>query len=282
MSQISSSTPSQLWDSVADDYEEHSYQGKAGAYPANSFRTDILLDFFRDQPKGKVLDAGCGTGHMTRKLLELGWDVTSVDFSQGMLDTAERKTVEVGLDGKFQLCSVFELKKLGQTFDHIMLNGVLPYITVEEEPKVFAQLHEILNPNGYLVTSHYNFYFDIFSFDRWTIDAIVNQILIPSGVPKKEIAHAKTKIDSLLNNSDKVLDQKRTMKTENPLTYRQKLQDFGFEQFDLAYYNLFYLPAKFEAEQTQSVRKKLEHLLRRDPKGLLLARTFVSLAKRVG
>ncbi len=51
----------------------------------------------------KVLDLGCGTGDLTiniARLAENGVEVTGVDFSQPMLELAEKKTVGAGLGGK--------------------------------------------------------------------------------------------------------------------------------------------------------------------------------------
>ena len=274
-----SSTPSSLWDAVSEEYEDLSFHGKAGAYPANSFRYELLFEFLDKQPKGKVLDAGCGPGLMTRLLQKRGWDVTACDYSEGMIKTARKKAKQENLPDVYQLLSVFELGKLGEKFDYVILNGVLPYISFDEEPKVFAEIKKVLKPRGYLISSHYNLYFDVFGLDKWAVQSIVNNILGPAGLPKSELKLAEERITSLLKNPNVTLDQERTMKLENPLVYKEKLANFGFEEFDRAYYNLFYLPSKFEAEQDRKVREKLERKLRRNSLGLILYRTFVSFAK---
>lgn len=48
-------------------------------------------------PPAKVLDAGAGTGFVTLTLARLGYDVTALDLSQGMLDVLSRKAHELGL-----------------------------------------------------------------------------------------------------------------------------------------------------------------------------------------
>lgn len=274
-----SSTLSSLWDSVSQDYEEQSFHGQDGIYPANSFRYELILEFLEKQPKGKILDAGCGPGLMTRKLQQLGWETTACDYSEGMIKTSKRKAQEAELPDVYHHLSLQSLSKLNQKFDYIILNGVLPYISVEEEPAVFAQIKKVLNQGGYLIASHYNLFFDIFAMDKWSTKAIVEGILKPAGLPPIELKNAAEKISSVFKNPDYVLDKEKTMKLENPLSYKDKLESFGFSEFDQAYYNLFYLPAKFEAEQNQTIREKLERKLQRDPKGLLLYRTFVSFAK---
>jgi len=273
-----SSTDSTLWTSVSQDYEDNSFHAKGAHYPSNSFRYEVVLDFLEKIPKGKVLDAGCGPGLMTRLLQKRGWDAIAVDYSQGMLETARKKALEEGLPDVYQHLSLRELSKLDTKFDVIILNGVLPYLSLKEEREAFAEIKRVLKVGGLLIASHYNLYFDIFGFDRWSAEAIVEQILKPAGLAENELKKAKSKITLQLKSS-KVLDNEKTMKLEDPLSYKLKLRNFGFEEFDQAYYNFFYLPARFEKEQNPKIREGLERKLRRDPKGLLLARGFVSFAK---
>ena len=225
------------------------------------------------------MDAGCGSGLMTRLLQKEGWDVVACDYSKGMIKTSRRKANEENLLDVYHHLSLSELSKLDEKFDYIILNGVLPYISNEEEPQIFSEIKKVLNNGGFLIASHYNLYFDIFGLDRWGVEAIVHEILEPSGLPKQELENAREKITSILKEPNKVLDQEKTMKLEDPLTYKSKLKGYGFEEVDQAFYNLFYLPAKFEAEQNQEIREKLERKLRRNQKGLMLYRTFVSFAK---
>lgn len=274
------STPAELWDSVANEYDESSYGGKDGLYPANKYRSEILLDFFASASKGSVLDAGCGTGQMTRELLKLGWDVISVDYSKEMLSTAKEKTESAGLSGKFIHCDLKELEKLNQKFDYIMLNGVLPYVAAQEEPIVFEQLKKVSHENTVLLSAHYNLFFNLLSFDKWTVSAITDGFL--STIPNTEQTLAAEKIAESLSDIEDSLDEERTMKMENPLDYATKLERFGFMQTDLAYYNFFYLPGKFQEQQNHEIREKMERELRRDSKALLLARGFVSISKRNG
>jgi 2-polyprenyl-3-methyl-5-hydroxy-6-metoxy-1,4-benzoquinol methylase len=282
MSKQFSSTPSSLWDSVSTEYEENSFHRKGGAYPANSFRYELLFEFLDSKPKGKILDAGCGPGLMSRMLQKRGWDVVACDYSEGMIKTSKAKAKEEKLPDIYHHLSLFELSKLNEKFDYVILNGVLPYVSEEEEEKAFAEIKKILSPNGYLLSSHYNLYFDVFGLDKWGVEAIVHSILEPAGLPVLELEKAEEKIGTLIKEPNRVLDKEKTMKLEDPLSYKEKLARLGFKEFDQAYYNLFYLPSKFESDQNQEVREKLERSLRRNPKGLMLYRTFVSFAQLIG
>lgn len=279
MAKTLTSTPAALWDSVSTDYEENSFHRKDNLYPANLFRYELVLKFLKSKPKGKVLDAGCGPGLMTRLLQKEGWEVVACDYSKGMIKTSKKKAKLENLPDVYHHLPLSELSKLKTKFDFIILNGVLPYVSKEEEPKVFSELKKVLNQGGFLIASHYNLYFDIFGLDRWGVDALVQEILEPAGLPTKELSIARERINLALKTPEKVLDEEKTMKLEDPLSYKDKIDQYGFREIDQAFYNFFYLPAKFESEQNQEVREDLERKLRRDPKGLMLYRTFVSFAQ---
>jgi len=275
------STSSELWTEVSSNYEEHSYLKKDGKYPANGFRNRILLEFFDSAPKGEVLDAGCGTGLMSRLLQKKGWKVTSVDYADGMVEETNKRAKSEGIDAVARKLSLQELSKLNKKFDYIMLNGVLPYVSREEESAVFEELKAISKENTVLVAAHYNLFFDIFGFDRYSVDAFEQLLRETNILTQKQLESTRSKIESRLAVPEKTLDEEKTMKLENPLEYANKLNKFGFDQFDLAYYNFFYLPPSSEKDQDQSTREQLELQLCRNSSAVLLARGFISFAKFV-
>lgn len=60
--------------------------------------TDFVMTLIRskgDEPKN-ILELGCGTGNITRELLDRGYEVVGIDISEEMLELAEEKTLEFG------------------------------------------------------------------------------------------------------------------------------------------------------------------------------------------
>lgn len=76
-----------------------------------------------------VLDLGCGTGNHAFPLAQRGYEVIGVDRSTDMLDRAQRKLMNAGLDGKliFQQADIGAVN-LERTFDvALMMFAVLGY-----------------------------------------------------------------------------------------------------------------------------------------------------------
>ena len=64
---------------------------------------DFIEEIVKKEGRGTtelVLDLGCGTGSMTLELAKRGYDMTGVDYSPEMLDTARERADREGLSDK--------------------------------------------------------------------------------------------------------------------------------------------------------------------------------------
>lgn len=98
--------------------------------------------------KPKVLDLGCGGGYESMRLMKAGAQVVGVDFSEESIRIAMERCPEV----QFELMDFRRLdgEKLGK-FDGVFACASLIHTSQEELPGVFAQMRNILNPNGFVV-----------------------------------------------------------------------------------------------------------------------------------
>ena len=98
--------------------------------------------------KPRVLDLGCGGGYESMRLTKAGAQVVGVDFSEESIRIATERCPEV----QFELMDFRQLdgEKLGK-FDGVFACASLIHISQEELPGVFAQMRNIMNPNGFVV-----------------------------------------------------------------------------------------------------------------------------------
>src|SRR5580700_6778280 len=68
------------WDSALYD-DRHSFVWKKAA---------DLIDLLHPQPGERILDLGCGTGHLTAQIAERGADVIGLDASASMIAQARQ------------------------------------------------------------------------------------------------------------------------------------------------------------------------------------------------
>jgi len=74
--------------------------------------------------RGRVLDAGCGTGEHAIMAAKLGHDTTGVDISPKAIRIAERKASEHATAVRFQVGSALRLGELGGSFDTVLDSGL--------------------------------------------------------------------------------------------------------------------------------------------------------------
>ncbi len=138
-----------FWDRVAADWEIQ--VGEEGDANRILNSDPVLWDFAGDVAGRDVLDAGCGTGYLARKLAQRGARVVGIDLSEKMIELARRKAPDLA----FHMDSVSELRTLGDgRFDLVVANYVL--MDTPDLPGAMRAFHRVLKPRGIavLVFSH--------------------------------------------------------------------------------------------------------------------------------
>ena len=93
-------------------------------------------------PGSKILDVGCGTGHLAAELMRQGYDAWGVDFSDAMVRYAQEQYDS----DRFQVGDIERIAFPDNTFDGVMCLGVVEYLSSD-----LPALHEIwrvLKPDG--------------------------------------------------------------------------------------------------------------------------------------
>jgi len=98
------------------------------------------------------LDAGCGTGLLTRELNEMGAIAIGIDASPEMIGKAESESVEAHQSIIFrEVASVESIDMPSDEFDGILCSSVIEYVDCPSA--VFSEFSRILKPGGKLLIS---------------------------------------------------------------------------------------------------------------------------------
>jgi 2-polyprenyl-3-methyl-5-hydroxy-6-metoxy-1,4-benzoquinol methylase len=110
----------------------------------------IALKHILPDVAGKsVLEAGCGTGRISRELAADGAHVVCLDIAEEALAIC-RKTLSDYPDARFVHGSILSMPREEQV-DVIWNAGVLEHFTPEEQSKIIEQFIESLKPQGMII-----------------------------------------------------------------------------------------------------------------------------------
>jgi SAM-dependent methyltransferase len=95
---------------------------------------------------GPVADVGCGPGHTTALLRELGADAFGIDLSPAMIEIARREHPQA----RFEVGSMTNLDLEDNSLAGVLAWWSLIHIPDEAVPGVLGQFHRVLRPGGVL------------------------------------------------------------------------------------------------------------------------------------
>ena len=105
-----------------------------------------LLDLLSPAPGERVLDLGCGTGHLTAEIADTGAAVVGVDRAAEMVGRARREYPSLPFARADARALPFD-----RAFDAVLSNAVLHWIDEAGQDEAAAAIHDALVPGGRLV-----------------------------------------------------------------------------------------------------------------------------------
>ncbi|MGW5261527.1 class I SAM-dependent DNA methyltransferase [Microbispora sp. NPDC004025] len=129
------------YDAVASAYEGR-FHDELAAKPVERAMLAAFAELV--PPAEPVADIGCGTGHVTAHLHDLGLPVFGIDLSPQMVALARRQ--HPGL--RFDEGSMTALDLPDRTLGGILSMYSIIHIPRERLPQVFAEFHRVLVPGG--------------------------------------------------------------------------------------------------------------------------------------
>jgi len=103
-----------------------------------------LLARFTAGISGEIADVGCGPGHITRYLHDLGAQAFGVDLSPGMIEQAARRNPGI----RFEQGDMRALRSDDESLGGLVVLYSIIHIPREEVTDVLRELRRVLKPGG--------------------------------------------------------------------------------------------------------------------------------------
>lgn len=113
-------------------------------HPQTAFQT--LAD--AGELRGKVLDAGCGTGEHALMAAGIGLDATGIDAAPAAIARAEAKSRQRGVAARFLVHDALRLADLSEHFDTVLDSGLFHVFDDGERRAYVESLKAVMVPGG--------------------------------------------------------------------------------------------------------------------------------------
>jgi 2-polyprenyl-3-methyl-5-hydroxy-6-metoxy-1,4-benzoquinol methylase len=253
-------------------------------YPANYFRLQLLLNSFLRNNVKRVIEVGVGEGTPLIALAKAGMDVSGFDISEKMVSKSKENFKKNNLDDNKILWGDIQdpityspLLREGQ-FDALLAMGVTPH--VRNDDFVIQNMRDMVKPGGRVFIEFRNKLFSFFTFNRYTYEFIMDDLLRGVSPKLKKIIEVDLKkrleMDKptarLKSESGHVTDDIENetapgydailSKFHNPFEVLDLFKACGFEESKLLWYH--YHPAmpflnEIDKELFRDEALKLEH-----------------------
>ena len=133
-----------------NNFKDH-YNNKNEVYGISKTRMEKILQLFGDAKNRKILDVGCGEGHLGKIFVDNGHNVYGVDISDKSIEIAKKVLYEA-------VCVDMQKENLpykDDFFDVIILGEVVEHLLLPE--KILLEIKRVLKNNGFIIITTPNF-----------------------------------------------------------------------------------------------------------------------------
>jgi SAM-dependent methyltransferase len=213
----------------------------------------------------RVIDFGCGQGQLLSHLLADGYDAMGMEVHEGMRRVAAGQLASMGRPDRILTGGVAEFKCLPpESFDVVVMMGVFQYLSDQDYDEVFAAAARVLRPHGCLAATFQNALFDLFTFNKYTVDFFMHQLVGPLSRPadRDRIEQA---LATLISHPDKPeysparARDNVFVRLTNPLLIADQVARYGFEVRQKYFYEWFGLPPLLGSQFSEIARPIAEH-----------------------
>ncbi len=114
-----------------------------------------LEEFIRQNPPGRALDLGCGTGTNLIRLAQAGWQVTGVDYAWQAVRLARQRLKKAGFTAEVHLADVTNLSGIHGPFELILDVGCYHSLSPDGRSAYRENVERLLAEGGtFLLYAH--------------------------------------------------------------------------------------------------------------------------------
>jgi len=291
---MSRSVVSQHYDAVAanyhQQYEREGLLDVSRPYPANYFRLQLLLNSVATKGLKRVIEVGVGEGTPLATLGRAGLDIWGFDISSAMVEASRARMRENGMNpdhiflADIQDPTTYAHVFKDGLFDGLMAMGVMPHVA--NDHMVLENMAALVRPGGTVFIEFRNSLFSLFTFNRYTADFILNDLLAGVSAEMKEAVSkdlaSRLRMDmppmrNAIEGSEAPGYDAIPSRFHNPFEVLDMFAAHGFQQAKLLWYHYHPAMPYLESEMRPLFREeaiRLEH----EPsgwRGLFLCSAFV-------
>ena len=166
-------------------------------YPANYFRLQLVLNSCLEKKVKRVIEVGVGEGTPLVTLAKEGMEVSGFDISEEMVKTAKKTFSANALNpdnillGDIQDPSSYASLLRDGPYDALLAMGVMPHI--RDDAESLANMKALVKPGGSVFIEFRNKLFSLFTFNRYTYEFILDDLLAGVSPQMKDLVGADLK-----------------------------------------------------------------------------------------
>ena len=266
-------------------------------YPANYFRLQLLINSFVSKQIKRVIEVGVGEGTPLTTLGTAGVDVWGFDISEEMVKKSKSMMANNGMNpdhvfwGDIQDSTTYIHALKDGLFDGVMAMGVMPHVSNDD--LVLKNISAMVRPGGSVFIEFRNKLMSMFTFNRYTLEFILDDLLRDvgntiKGEVRKDL-ESRLRMDmpvkrEILEDTDAPGYDAVHAKFHNPFEVVEQFQRLNFDEVHLHWYHYHPAMPYLEGLNPELFRQegiKLEHESS-NWRGLFLCSAFVVEATKRG
>lgn len=253
------------------------------ADPFEIHRENVIFEEIKTRlPENSViLDVGAGIGSLVIRLLKEGYIASGIDISESMVAAAKNNLKDENFDeNKIFHGNFLELQYPQNSFNAILLNGVIWYYSDEIKKEILKKIYTLLAPNGYVVIVHRNDLFNMFALNQGTLDFFNQQLFSSLSNENKDSIQNKIQVE--MNGLLTPVKNNATLPKpyDNPFTIENMYKAENLKLEEILYTYIHPAPPRFGLKFDTATYAAVQSKYLRDWQGMFLGSQFIVIAKK--